>query len=289
MAGTILAKDVLYRVSSQLLDAPDTTRQFSHWTEKELVAWLNDAQRVIAKYLPESCSRVDSIKLVAGQRQSIETIGSTSIINGDGTSSATTRGKKLIDVIRNMGADGSTAGRPIRLISRDLMYAIDDVVRNVSSGLLSTGRALSLLDKAVLELMDMRWHTADGTEVLGYVHDPRMPKYFWVWPAVVANKWVEVAMLANPTEIAYVADSMRIAGGSTTVISIGDEYVDDLVSYMLARAHLKDSEVAGNLQMARAYEQQFLNSVNAQVAAATGVNPNLKTLPIPSQPAATAS
>lgn len=262
MAATILAKDVLYRVSAQLLDAPDSARQFSRWSEKELVAWLNDAQRVIAKYLPDSCSRVDVIKLATGSRQSIETIQAASIKHGDGSTSALTRGKKLLDVVRNMGSDGLSAGRAVMLRTRE-----------------------------ELERIDPRWHVDTGSEIKGYVHDPRTPKYFWTFPAVPSGTdvWVEVAMLANPTEVAYVADSMRISGNSTTVISLGDEYVDDIVNYMLARAHLKEAEVAGNAGIANAYANQFIGSINAQVQAATGVNPNLKALPVTQQPAATAS
>ena len=261
MPGTILAKNVLHRVSVQLTDAPDSTRQFTRWTEKELVDWLNDAQRVIAKFLPHSCSRLDTVKLAAGSRQSIESIAALSIKPGDGSAAVAVRGVRLLDVIRNMGADGLTAGRSIQLV-----------------------------DRQELDRINPRWHIATDTEIVGYVHDPRTPKYFWVYPAVGATAvWVDLSFLASPIDVAYVANSMRVDGASTTTISIDDQYVDDIVNYMLARANAKEAEVAGNAALAGAYDKMFIASINAQVQAATGVNPNLTALPISQQPAASAS
>ena len=46
MAATILVADALYRASTQLQDMKP---QFTRWTERELVMWLNDGQRAIAK------------------------------------------------------------------------------------------------------------------------------------------------------------------------------------------------------------------------------------------------
>lgn len=256
MAATILAKDVLYRVSAQMTDAPDSARQFVRWSEKELVAWLNDGQRTIATLLPFSCSRVDAIKLAPGTRQSIETIAQASIKPGDGSAPAAVTSKQLLDVTRNMGADGLTAGRSIQLV-----------------------------DRATLDSSNPRWHMVADTEVISYVHDSRTPRNLWVFPAVHATTpvWVEISHMANPLEIPYVADSMRMSGASTVLISIGDQYVGDLVDYMLARAHLKEAEVAGNANIANVYTQKFLTSMNSQVRAMTGVSPNLKHLPMATQ------
>jgi hypothetical protein len=260
MAATILAKDVLYRVSAQLTDAPTSALQFTRWTEKELVHWLNDGQRVIAKYLPPACSRIDAIKLAAGSRQSIETVAALSIKPGDGSAAAITRGKALLDVVRNMGADGLVPGAPISVVSRD-----------------------------VLDRSNPTWHTTTDTAVSEYVYDPRTPKYFYVCPAAPAAPavWVEISWLVNPTDVAYSADTMRIDGASTTVISIDDQFVDDLVNYILARGHMKEAEVSGNAQLAAAHINLFTSGINAQALALTGVNPNLKMLPMtPSIPAA---
>lgn len=260
MAATILAKDVLRRVSVQLTDAPNSAGQFTRWTERELVDWLNDGQRVIARYLPAACARVDALKLRAGTKQSLETILAASVLPGDGSTPSDVRGKQLLDVIRNMGANGTTPGRAIRVSARDV------------------------LDAAAPD-----WHTRSSSVLTDYVYDPRVPTVFWVYPGVpsTGTVWAEISYLANPNEVAYTADSMRLDGGSTVKISIDDQYVDDLVNYMLARANLKEAEVAGNAGIAAAHVNMFTTSINAQAAAMTGTNPNLRMLPMsPTVPAA---
>lgn len=259
MPGTILVRDVLYRVSVQLLD---TSPQFVRWTERELVAWLNDAQRAVAKYLPHSCARVDAVKLQAGTRQSIHKILAANILPGDGTAATDVLGAMVQDVVRNMGANGSTPGAPIRIIDRE-----------------------------TLDLNRPDWHTATSTSVACYVFDPRTPLAFWVYPALAAPTWVELSYLAKPPEITSpgAGTLYGVDGASAAVISIDDQYVDDLVNYVLARAHMKDAESAGNLGLANAYISAFTSSLNAQAAALTGVNPNLKSLPMTPALPATAS
>lgn len=254
MTATILAKDVLHRVSVQLTDVPNLAGQFVRYTELELVEWLNDGQRVIAKYLPQACSRLDAIKLTAGTRQSIEKILAANIKNGDGTASMNQYGKSLLDVIRNMGSDGVTAGRAVRVIEREM-----------------------------LDASNPKWHTeTTSTEILEYAFDPRTPKYFYVYPGVqaAAALWLEISYLANPVDVPYVADSMRLGGASSVLISIDDQYVDDLVNYIVARGHFKEAEVAGNVQLASGYINLFVSGINAQATALTGVNPNLRMLPM---------
>ena len=137
---TILVKDVLYRVSDQI---HDLNPQFTRWTERNLVDALNDGQKVIAKYMPHSCSRVDVIKLVPGTKQSIEALPTTRVLP---TPSAAIAGNMVLDVIRSMGADGLTAGRAIRIVDRE-----------------------------VLDRAKPGWHWVSGTRGTEYTFDPRMP------------------------------------------------------------------------------------------------------------------
>lgn len=250
MAATTLARELIYRVSAQLLDAPDAARQFRRWSERELVGWLNEGQRVIAKYLPASCSRIDAIKLAAGTRQSIEALAAASILPSDGSTAVDVKGKMVLDVIRNMGSDGATPGRSIRVVQRDMLDTVDPL-----------------------------WHTRTDSTISEYVFDPRAPKYFWVYPGVTGVMWAEVSYLANPAELPYAAGTMGMEGASAALLSVDDQYTDDLENYMLARAHLKESEVAANAQLAASYINIFVSSINAQAKAMTGVSPNLKFLP----------
>lgn len=247
--ATTLVKEVLYRVSAQL---QDTNPQFSRWTQRELVNWLNDGARAIAKYLPSSCARVDAIKLAPGTKQSVAKILSASIKPGDGSAAADVSASFVQAVARNMGVDGLTPGKAIRL-----------------------------LDRETLDASEPDWHSTPGTPVMGWVYDPRFPKVFYVYPGVPAATptWVEAALLADPLELSQ-AGSYGMDGTDTTVVPIDDKYVDDLVNYIIGRAEMKDAEFAGEDQKASLHTAMFTASLNAQAAALTGLNPNLRGLPM---------
>lgn len=248
MASTVLVKDLLYKVSTQLHDlAP----QFTRWTEHELVGWLNDAQRAIAKYMPSSCSRVDVVKLVPGTKQSIEQIPANRVIPGDGSSPTAVSGMALLDVRRNMGANGTTPGNAIRIV-----------------------------DMEILDSIYPDWHTKTGNPTQ-YAFRQVTPKVFYVSPGVGSSSsvWIELSYIALPTPI-VANGAFGFDGSSTVPISVNDTYTDDLINYVLARAYMKDAEFAANANLASAHTTLFTSSINAQVAALTGVNPNMQSLPI---------
>jgi hypothetical protein len=266
MAGTILVKDAIWRISSLL---QDVSPQFTRWPEKEIVNWLNDAHLAITKFLPAASSRVDAIKLVPGTRQSIESIAAASCKPGDGsTPAAAILGTQVLDVIRNMGADGLTPGNSIRL--------------------LTDGRE-------VMDSLNPGWHSITGTAVTGYMYDPRMPRYFYVTPGVPAtpDKWAEVAYTAQPIAIPNTgtagSELYLVSGVSTTKISVNDEHIDDLVNYVCARAFMKNATFSANGPAAANYTALFTGSLNAKVTALTGNNPNLQRLPFAPEPIGAAS
>jgi len=259
--GLQLVRDALYRVSVLL---GDTRPQFVAWGERELVLWLNDAQRVICKFLPVAGVRVDAVKLLPGTRQSIGFIEAARIIPGDGGTPLDTQGNTVDDLIRNMGIDGLTPGRAIRLVAR-----------------------------RDLDALNPDWHITPGDgPVEQYTFDPRFPTEFYVQPGIpeTPEVWVELAYQAFPNDIPNTgmpgAELYAYAGSSTTTLAIDDQYIDDVVSYVMARAWLKDPQKAAT---GAGYLQQFLSSINAQAKAMTGTNPNLKVLPLAAEPAAAAS
>jgi hypothetical protein len=260
MTASILVRDFLFRVSTQL---NDISPQFTRWTERELVSYTSDGQKVVAKFLPYSCSRIDAVKLQPGTKQSIEKIAANAVIPGDGSAPAVVYGNYLLGVVRNMGANGATPGQAIRIVDRE-----------------------------VLDTVNPEWHTQSGAPITQYTFDPRTPKVFYVCPCVPANTapWVEISFLANPVDIAAPGVNQTLYGmngSNSTLLSIDDKYVDDLMNYVLARCYLKDATFAGDSNLATAHTQMFVGSINAQVAALTGVNPNLQSLPLnPNVPAA---
>jgi hypothetical protein len=256
-------KDILFRVCTQL---QDISPQFRSWTERELVDWLNDGQKAIAKYIPFACSRVDAVKLNPGTRQSIDMIDADNLLPGDGTTAITVYGNFLNDVVRNMGTDGMTPGRVIQVVSREM-----------------------------LDYSNPDWHTAPATgRVDEYTFDIRTPKVFYVSPPVGTTPvWVEISFMADPDVIPNTgtpqAPLYGMDGDSEAAITIDDKYIDDLVNYVLARAQFKDADYAMAPGSAASYMQLFVSSINSQVQAITGNNPNLKTLPFTPQLPAAAS
>ncbi|MBT9493868.1 MAG: hypothetical protein IV107_16335 [Paucibacter sp.] len=259
-----LVKEVLWRASSMLQDiAP----QFNLHTEREMVDWLNDGQMALAKYIPAACSGIFTIKLLPGSLQNLETILAANVKLADGsTPAAPLQVVQMLGLSHNMGTDGVTPGN-----------AIPDPV-----------------DRRILDLNRPNWHSVVGTEVKQYCYDPRTPRQFYPQPAIPAGGlWVQAALIVQPTRIPntgtpgselYLKD-----GASTLVISVGDESVDDLVNYICARATMKSAEASVDDVRSNRYTSLFVGSINSRVVALTGNNPNLKRLPLASEPAGQAS
>lgn len=253
---TVLMREVLWRASTML---QDTKPQFYRHLERDMVDAVNDAQVAITKFLPSACSRVDAVRLVPGTKQSIQAIPAAFCKPGDGTTPAVPiSGTQLLDVIRNMGADGLTPGRAVRLIPGKQQDAID-----------------------------RDWHTSAATAVKTYVYDPATPRYFWVYPGVHASTqvWVDLSFVAQPLKIPNTGgegtELYAWAGSSVQTITIADEHLDDIVNYTVARMLYKPSEFS-DVQKGNAFAAMFASSLNAKVQAITGSNPNIRHLPMAS-------
>ena len=253
MASTLLVRNLLWQVSTLLEDA---TPQFTRWQEEELVRGLNLARRAICKYLPSANSKVAALRLSSGTLQSIDTIAPANIKFQDGTSpAAAVLGEHLLSLVRNMGADGSTPGRAIRLIDREDLDAVDP-----------------------------GWHLRAGSVVRNYLYDPMTPKAFWVSPGVEGDVWVQGAIALTPDETVITTPGQFAKNGaSNATIGLDDKFEDDLIAYLVGWASGKDSKYADPAKRVE-YSNRFVSSINAQVQTATGVNPNLTRLPFSGEP-----
>lgn len=257
MAITTTVRSFLRSVATTL---QDISPQFSRWTEIEQVTYANYGQVAIAKYLPMAGSRCDAIKLRTGTKQDLTNVLAAAIIPGDGSTSADAFGIQLLDIIRNMGADGATPGRVVRIV-----------------------------DVETKDSNDPDWHTKTGAVVREFVFDKTLPKVFYVVPGVPAatNVWVELAWMAEPRRITAGgepgAEIYKYDGANAELLGIHDQFVEDLHNYTVAMCLLKGSKNTINLQKSQAHAGLFISSINAQAAAQTGVNPNLKQLPFASE------
>lgn len=267
MPGTIKVKEVLRRVSSMLMDSDP---QFTRYTESDMVDCLNDAQRAIYKYLPAACSRIDALRLAPGTLQSIEAILAANCKPGDGsTPAAPIIGSLLLDVICNMGAEGTAPGKAIRPIT--------------------DGRES-------LDALDPLWHTKVGTELGSFLFDPRTPRQFHVLPGVHASTpvWARVAYVAAPLAIPNTgtpgAPVYHAAGSSEVTISVHDEHIDDIADYCCARLLMRNTQFSSATGMTSAgFVALFTASINAKATTIMGYNPNLKRLPFAPAPVGAAT
>jgi len=166
-------------------------------------------------------------------------------------------GLGLIDVPRNMGADGISPGRAVRVVDKDDLDTASDL-----------------------------WHQTIGTEVRQFTFNPQTPRVFFVQPGVpvgATKVWVHTVYAAKPDAIPNTgskgAEIYSLSGSNTTLLSIQDSNVDDMLMYVIARANMRPGS-ASSADMAAKATAMFTGSINAQVLAMTGNNPNLKMLPM---------
>jgi hypothetical protein len=106
------------------------------WTDTDWLTWLNDAQREAVHVKPDIYTTNQSILLTRASTK--QALPDTAI--------------QLLEVVRNMGADGATPGSAVTVVSKETM---DNTVPT--------------------------WHADAATgEVDNFVYDPRDPLRFYV-------------------------------------------------------------------------------------------------------------
>lgn len=210
-----------------LLNDQDGTR----WLDNELVSWINDAQKLIALTRPDASVSNAALTLVAGTKQSIPAAGF-----------------RLLDVVRNLAADGTTGGRSIRHVDRE-----------------------------VLDSQDPLWHTTttSGT-IKHFIYDNRDPKNFYVYPPAIAGTKVEAMYSVAPTEIIYDGtNATTIANTLATNLTVSDIYLEAVLNYVMYRSYSKDAEFSQNPQLAAGYLQTVYSMLGIKTQKDVAFSPDL--------------
>ena len=179
------------------------------WTEAELLGWINSGQREVAIAKPNALTSNTTMQLTASATK--QTIPATGI--------------QLMEVVRNMGADG-----------------------------LTPGRAITGIDRSVLDMTIPTWHSdANAAGVVKhFTFDPRDPKTFYVYPKAPATAlYIELVISINPAQLASLAGN----------IAYDDIYETVLIDYVLYRAYAKDSKHTANMQRSTNHYQAFQNAL----------------------------
>lgn len=214
---TLTATAVISRVSTLLQDSTNI-----RWPVAELLQYMSDAQREIVAFKPDACVKTAVATLASGTKQALP---------ADGTS--------LIDITRNMGANGATPGRAPRAVTRE-----------------------------ILDAQNPSWHASTpGAEVIHYTFDPQNQKAFYVYPPQPATG-------QGSLELVYAAAPAEVTEGGS--LQLDDVWLPAIVNYTLYRCHSKDAEYAANANLAVAYYQAFVAQIGGRAAGeqATDVNRN---------------
>ena len=202
--GTVTAKAILDKATIQLTDIANI-----RWTRSELLSWLNDGMRQIVVIQPSASSTTSVIKLDAGTRQTIPDDGWL-----------------LLAIYRNMGTTGTTPGRAIRIISRE-----------------------------IIDGFNPDWHSDTAkAEVRNYIYTNQDQLAFYVYPPNTGTQYVELNYSAQPADLT----------GETQVIPIFDIFQSALVDYILYRACSKDAQYAPGLALAQQYSTSFVAAIQGK-------------------------
>jgi hypothetical protein len=296
---TISAKNIVHRVVDTLQDTTSI-----RWPVSELVRYLNDAQREVVMYRPDSMVTNTALACAQGARQSLPA-----------------NGAKLIDVVRNQATN-----KAVRLTNREILdaqqpgwhaiaastgvvhYTYDPrdpkvfyVYPPASGGTASaTVTASGTSGEYVLTLAGV-----DGADVIkpgasfttapaGVPADATVQSVYvdagatkiLLNKALTANVVSQAAVLSSPTGVvldivysAYPAEVAEPADGSdwddvVGNISVPDIYANALQDFILYKSYSKDSEYAGNAQRAQAHYAAFANALGIEIKATVGVMPS---------------
>lgn len=176
---------------------------------------LNDGQRTVALVRPDATATTESVALAAGSKQSL----------------AAGR-NRLLDVVRNTGADGLTPGRAIRFT-----------------------------DHATLRDTNPNWHTtADGAAVREVIYDDKKnPSIYYVFPPA-AGKYIEIVAAVTPTDIADI-------DVETADISLPDLYAGPMQAWMLHRYYCMATQSQNQFQRAWQYFSSFFQQLGVKIRA----------------------
>lgn len=217
--GTVTAQAIINKAVIQLTDLSNI-----RWTRAELLSWLNDGMRQIVIMQPNATNTIVSRQLSAGSRQSLPADGWL-----------------LLGITRNMGTNGSTPGRAVRIISREL-----------------------------LDGFNPNWHAATTSAVTkNYIYDLQDQTAFFVYPPSTGTNYLEINYSKQPVDLT----------SESQTIPIFDVYQTALVDYILYRACSKDAEYAPGLALAQLYMTTFTAAVGGKEEAESKGTPEQGLLP----------
>lgn len=191
--GTLLARVVVESAAKILQDETGTK-----WPKDEVLRWFNEAQRQVVLLRPDSAAITEGIRLVAGSLQSIPP-----------------GGWRMLDILYNLGIDGSTPGDIITLCERNIL---DTQIRG--------------------------WRYLNpSAAVVHWIYDDRVPGVFHTFPPQPGTGQGVVLLQYSkspaPATMVQVANELGVVGTVDTVITLDDVYQPALLDMTVYRCLCK--------------------------------------------------
>lgn len=204
---------ILSRVSANALNDPDNDT----WPLDDLRAYLSEGQRAAVLLRPEVNPDTRVVDAVEGTRQ---TIPDDAYV--------------LLDVMRNIGSDGTTPGRVV-----------------------------TPAERMALDTTDPNWHSGlfADPETVNWIYDIRNRKTFYVHPPQPASPGkLEITVAVQPGQL--LTESEAAADPDNDVLGIDDIYEPALIFFMLHRAFAKDvSHASAGMTRSAQYFDWFVTLI----------------------------
>jgi len=207
--------DLLSEIEFEVHDIPHDT-----WTEDQVLGYLNDATRevVVAKADANPVRQVATLT----PNKTLQTIPADGI--------------EIMKIVRNMGDDGATPGRPIAIAEMDSLDAL---------------------------IPD--WHLERDAEIVNYMYEKRYGRNFYVYPGAHASTPVTVEMFYSAyPEIMTAADNFVLE----------DAYIQAAKHYTLYLLFLKEIDDPSSGGRAKFHLESFANELGIKLASEKEYQPN---------------
>jgi len=213
-----------FTANDYILDAADLYGDtgYDRIDEDVWIKYLNASIRALILVRPDAGAQTDNVQLAAGVLQTLPTTA-----------------LRMLDITRNMGADGLTAGKIITPVARQH-----------------------------INYSNLLWPAATGdTEIDNFSYDKENPRIFYVTPPVhaVTAVYVELQVSQLPTAVVATGDDP----------GVNDLFFEPLVQYMLYKAFSADDEGV-EFQKAMAYLQNFFSLLQVESAVSQAAGPEPK-------------
>lgn len=215
----MLCSDILRVVSGKLEDEIATSRRWP-WElgiDYSLMDSLNGAIREIVTQRPDATATTEVLAFGQGMRHRIPN-------KADG---ASRNAVSLINIIRNMGEDGATAGRPVFRVELD-------AIRTANG-----------------------WNGTTAKRIQNWAYSPLDHREeFWVYPAIAEDTtlYLEMTYSAEP----------ELVTSSSREFPLADCFANATINYILADVLMGDSSENSSAK-AQAFLTMFANNLGVKL------------------------